>query len=134
MNTKELIETYPGLSDEARRHLLKAVSTRGKSKGYLLASQPSCYKQPDKFVAWTCLVGNLAPARISVFSVAFAPENVANSYKALDKEVTECAGFTFALNAVEPAFRWNLWAHRYDQAKAIDFIKEYITKGVSNNA
>jgi hypothetical protein len=36
----------------------------------------------------------------------------------------------FALNAVEPAYRWNLWAHRYNSDSVLIAVEDYINKAV----
>ena len=124
-NTRELIENWPGLESDVRADLLLAVATRGKNKGYLLANAPSQYAHPRKWAAWTAFVGNLAPARLSIWGVLFGPRDL---YDRLDTAVLN-SGLAAGLNAVEPAFRWNLWCHRHDGARALKAINEYCSKG-----
>lgn len=120
MNTREAIEQNPVLSDEDKKALLGAVCTRGRYKGYLLTNAPSPAKRPIDWLAWQVLVGHLAPVRISIAGLFF---NRSDAYIELDKR-TEKAGLTFALNTCEPAYRWNLWANRYDRERGQVELKQ----------
>ena len=115
MNTKQAIEQNPILSDAHKQFLLNAICTRGKYKGYLLANAPSARTRPEGWLAWQVLVSNLAPARVAAWSLMFSDQG--DKFKGLDDAVN-LAGLQFALNACEPAFRWNLWANRYNRDKA----------------
>jgi hypothetical protein len=110
MNTKELLESWPGLSDQERADLLSAISTRGKHSGFLLCSAPSSTKRPMAHAAWCALVSNLAPQRIPVFSLMLG---AGEDFKRLD-DALERVQLRTPLNACEPPFRWNLFAHRFD--------------------
>ena len=105
MNTRELIEQWPLFDQGTRTALLQAVSTRGKYRGYLLSSAPPQDKG-EKWAAWSALVSNLAPARVSIFGAMFAPSR--KRFSELER-TTDSRLFRACLNATEPAGRWNLW-------------------------
>jgi len=119
LTTRELIAQWPTtmqrnnapcvLSDRMREALLEATSTRGKWKGYLLASAPSEHKRPRGYLAWQALVANLAPSRVSVFAAIFRGE----AFLELDNYLVK-SGLAAALRAVEPDFRWSLYAYHHD--------------------
>lgn len=100
MNTEQLIKHYPGIPDDVRELLLKAVSTRGKYKGYLLTNPPKVGAG-----AWYSLVWILAPSRVS-YGKLFGLEH---------ELVTLDPTFNAALNIVEPPFRWNVWNPEWDR-------------------
>jgi len=119
LTTRELIARWPTtmqrdgapcvLSDKVREALLDATSTRGKWKGYLLASAPSEYKRPRGYLAWQAIVANLAPSRVSTFAVIFRGD----AFLELDSYLLK-SGLAAALRAVEPDFRWSLYAYHHD--------------------
>jgi len=119
LTTRELIARWPAtmqrdgapciLSDEMRESLLDATSTRGKWKGYLLARAPSEQTRPRGYLAWQAMVANLAPSRVSMFAAIFRGE----TFLELDNYLTK-SGLAAALRAVEPDFRWSLYAHHHD--------------------
>jgi hypothetical protein len=125
-NTQQLIEQWPDLDSDVRTNLLLAVSSRGKNKGFLLANAPA-QSDSDKWAAWSALAGNLAPARIGICGLLFGGPS-AERYSVLDKVVTDNPGFLLALNAVEPAYRWNLWAHRYNGDAVLIAAEDYISE------
>ena len=115
MNTAELIQRIPGLTDEQRQAFLGACSTRGKHKGYLLSK--------GNGVAWQVLVGYLAPARAGGVTQAWLENDEARAWR---RELEKAAVFSHLgsyINATEPACRWNLWAHRYDRLRALERIE-----------
>lgn len=114
MNTRELIETWPLFSDDHRAALLQAISSRGKNKGYLLASAPAQQKR-DKWAAWSALVSHLAPARVSLWGLIWAADK--ERFTELE-QATDNRLFRACLNTVEPSLRWNLWAYHHDQEAA----------------
>ena len=119
LTTRELIARWPTtmqrdgapcvLSDTMRATLLDAIATRGKWKGYLLASAPSEQKRSQGYIAWQAIVANLAPSRTSMFAVMFRGE----SFLELDSYLTK-SGLAAAIRAVEPDFRWSLYAYHHD--------------------
>lgn len=116
MKTRELIESYPFISDEERAGLLGAISTRGKWKGYLLARAPSASTRPNDLAAWEAMVGFLAPARISIFSMMFDPDPEAQAaHTRFDTALKGDLGKL--LNITEPPMRWNLYAYHHDVEK-----------------
>lgn len=118
MNTQELFERWDGLSDEVREHLLSVISTRGRNKGYILASAPKGVRG----AAWQAVVSHLAASRVSFSSVFW----MADEEKQVFHDVDDAIGplFRHAINATEPQFRWNLWAHRYDGEKVLEIVGE----------
>lgn len=110
MNTQELISRFPKLSQETKQLLSLAISTRGKWKGYVKASAPSVTKAPEANLAWQCLVSNLAPSRVSIGAVIIGD---GSRFAEIDKEIVD-SGFAACLRAIEPDFRWNLYAMRHD--------------------
>jgi hypothetical protein len=127
-NTQQLIEQWPDFCDSDRADFLSVICKRGKNKGFLLANAPA---QSDslRWAAWSALAGNLAPSRIGICGLLFGGGG-ASAYSVLDKVVTDNQGFLFALNAVEPAYRWNLWAHRYNSDSVLIAVEDYINKAV----
>lgn len=121
MNTKQLIENWPAFDAETKAILLQAISTRGKHKGFILASAPSERKRPEAWLAWQVLISNLAPVRASVWGLMFS--NKVDLFKQLDN-IVGARDFVFALNAIEPAARWNLWCMNHD----VDFAKTAVAK------
>lgn len=124
MNTRELIEIWPSFTDAERAALLQAVSTRGKNKGYLLASSPAG-SAGTKYVAWQVLVSNVAPARVSLWGLISG--NGSALFSELDSKVST-ALFRTALNAVEPACRWNLWHLNHDRDQILENLPAVIER------
>jgi hypothetical protein len=106
--------------------LLGALSKRGKFKGYLLGSAPSLRARPDDYLAWQALVSNLAPARVSVFGTMMV-NHTRLDFAELDKAVTG-SGLSLALQPIEPAFRWNLYASRHDVDRERKSIEAWLTR------
>ena len=130
LDTRALIDLWP-LSDDARVALLEAVSTRGKWAGYLLASAPSEQKRPRGYMAWQAMVSNLAPSRVSMVALIFANrEGLFDTLSAeLDKPHPEIGlSIGEALRAVEPDFRWNMYAHRIDTERMRDMLARSLRK------
>ena len=100
------------------------ISTRGKNKGYLLANPP---KDAERKAVWNAVVSYLAPARVQMWSLMFADEETNAIYSATDA-LLKRTGIGKALNFFEPAFRWNLVAHRYDIAKAQKILIDQLKK------
>ena len=119
LTTRELIARWPTtmqrdgapcvLSDDVREALLEATSTRGKWKGHLLARAPSEQTRPQGYLAWQAIVANLAPSRVSMFAVIFGSK----AFLELDSYLVK-SGLAAALRAVEPDFRWSLYAYHHD--------------------
>jgi hypothetical protein len=107
LTTRQLLQAWPGLTDEDRALLLSAVATRGKWKGFLLSRAPS--GNTPRSQAWNALVSNLAPARVSIANVILGNSE---TFTRLDKALTS-TGLDQALRIVEPSFRWNLVAHHF---------------------
>jgi hypothetical protein len=124
MNTLQLIKKWPGLSDEARRILAKGCASRGKHKGFVRATCPSARDDLEAFVAWQTLVSNLAPSRVNIFSVLIWDEG--RMLERLDSAI-EQTKMGEALRAVEPDFRWNLYAHRFDTSKIRDALEKALS-------
>lgn len=120
MNTAELIDLAP-FSQETKDILKGAIATRGKNKGYVKASPGS-----SEHLVWNLLISRLAPARVTIASLMLNAKS--EEFVKLDKELDTWPLFTFALNACEPAFRWNLWAHRYDREKAQRIVRRELEK------
>ncbi|MBT8449535.1 MAG: hypothetical protein KJO69_07590, partial [Gammaproteobacteria bacterium] len=114
MNTYEAIKQNPVLPSRVKNQLLGAVAKQGKNKGYLLSNAPDQRTRPGDWLAWQVLISNLAPARTSVWGLIMS--NTKEKYSELD-DLVQNAGLVFALNTCEPAYRWNIWAHRYDRDK-----------------
>ena len=119
-NTKQLIESFPGIDSADKKLLLSAISTRGSHKGFILSNAPSPSKNESRWLAWQVLITNLAPMRASVWSLMFSGQK--DEYKRLD-DIVEKTGLAHALNAIEPPFRWNLWAHHNDRGATIKAIE-----------
>ena len=113
MTTKQFIEKFPNISEETRAALLSAISTRGKWKDCILENAPSATKRPDGWIAWQALISNLAPARVSMWSLMLAKDETTARYNSIDKELTD-SGLATAINALEPPYRWNLYAHHHN--------------------
>ena len=107
MNTLELINRFPNIDDETRQLLISAISTRGKYKGYLLSSPPNIQKNPDGWLAWQAIISNIAPARVSLFSLMM---------------------LTVCFNVTEPSMRWNLYAMRHDVETEQGALDLYFTE------
>jgi hypothetical protein len=107
MNTQQLIEQLP-IDQADKDTLLQAIATRGKNKGYLKADAPGTN------IGWQYLIGLIAPARLKTFSIML--NNVGpDSFDDLDEKLKPMEPvIRFFINGTEPAFRWNLAAHRYD--------------------
>ena len=128
-NTKELIEAWPLFSEAQRADLLQAVSTRGKHKGYLLASAPA-HAKPVKWAAWSALVSELAPARVSAFGIVFQPDNFRKLFLDLEAAVND-VNFRSCLNCIEPPYRWNLWCSRVPeslQGRESEIVTDVVAK------
>jgi hypothetical protein len=126
VNTRELIENWPGLEPELRDALLSVISTRGKWKGYLLANSPSPSKEPARNAAWQAALGELAPVRTSVWALMIMDEETRAFYNRLEAALQGNLGF--ALRVYEPPFRWNLFAHRVDIDVARQGVFDYCQK------
>lgn len=111
MNTRELIENWPFLQAEHRANLLLAVSTRGRWKGFMLASAPA-QSTGDKWAAWQALVLEVAPVRASMWGMMTSSHR--DRVQELSR-VVERSGLGAALRAVEPPMRWSLWAMNHDR-------------------
>jgi hypothetical protein len=114
-NTRELIEAWPGLDNAVRAALLSAISTRGRWKGFLLASPPSMRSNPTKALAWQAIIGQLAPVRASVWAQMMFTQEQRKEFEALELAVAGTLGL--AIRAQEPDFRWSLFAHHSDTDK-----------------
>lgn len=127
MNTNQLIENWTGLSDEVKAQLQRAVSTRGKFKGYIKSSAPSPTKDPVGWSAWQALIGEVAPVRSNIWSQMFASGEQEASLKSLRAAVEkQGGGFSFCLRAVEPPFRWSLFHNRYDLEKLMEAVESHV--------
>ena len=123
MNTKEFFEKLDSkyIDENSRNAFLSVISSKGKNKGYILANPP---KDNDRKIAWYALIGQLAPVRLSIGFLMFASTEDKEQYNKLDKVATT---LKTCLNAVEPAFRWNLWAMHHDSKV---FIEHMNNKGI----
>jgi len=126
VNTQQLIEAWPYFSAEVRDELKGAIATKGKWKGFVLASKPSL---PSRAAAWSALMANLCPGRAGVYSMMLGKsDRVRAMITEIDKNHLNGLTFLQALNAVEPAFRWNMWALRNDREKVMDYILKQLPK------
>lgn len=113
ITTKQLIENFPNLADDTRAALLSALATRGQHKGFLLAQAPNPGDNLQRWIAWQAIIVNLAPARTNTFGLVMVDPAGQHLFKKLDAVLVE-TGLRTAINAVEPALRWNLYAHRHN--------------------
>ena len=120
MNTAEMIELFP-IPEDSKALLRKAIATRGKNKGYLLSDAPG-----DN-IGWQVLISYVAPARVKVWGLMMRGD-CADAYNKLDKELYRLGCVNHALNSVEPAYRWNLSAHRYNLDKLREITIEHLEK------
>lgn len=118
-NTRELLEAWPDLDDDIRATLLSAISSRGKFKGYVLATAPPM-NAGDKYIAWQALMGELAPVRMSIGGMMFMSKSQREVYDRLEKAMEGNLGT--ALRAQEPALRWSLFAYHYN---VVDLRAQY---------
>lgn len=118
MKTIDTINAWKALSDDDKTLLLRAISTRGKYKGYLLANKPK-----DKVAAavWNAIMMTVAPARCSLFSWNGSDEADEAEKRAHELMTVELG---MAIKASEPSFRWNLFAHRYDCEKLLSIFQK----------
>jgi len=121
-NTLELIRSWPGLEPELRDLLRSVVSTRGKWKGYILASAPPS-RDAKRCAAWQAIMGELAPARVGVYTLMMMDEDARAIYNRLERVLRGDLGF--ALRVYEPPFRWSLAAMHFDTEAARASIFNY---------
>ena len=123
MTTRELFETFPGLSRDERAFLLQVLSTRGATKDRVLKSCPTESRDPARWAIWQSVVGYLAPNRTSLFSLMMMREEARTAYDWAEQLMQRPGPLGQTLwwwiRIVEPAFRWNMMAHRFDVEKAI---------------
>jgi len=117
MNTLDLINAWKKFSDDEKALLSLAICTRGKNKGYLLSNKP---KNKRAAIVWNQFMMNIAPVRASLWPIMTNDE----PELALTVDALITPMFRYAINATEPAFRWNLWAHRYDGKQFMGNLKE----------
>ena len=125
INTKEfikLLEEHGKLEQDIIDSLLSVISTRGKNKGYILANCPQNDK--NRHATWQALVSYIAPVRASVWSIMFYNDEQKEHYDKIDKALQP--GYGRMIDFFEPAFRWNMTAHRYDMEKAQKLIIQKI--------
>tara|TARA_R110002126_G_scaffold273165_1_gene417631 strand:- start:354 stop:725 length:372 start_codon:yes stop_codon:yes gene_type:complete len=118
MKTSELINGWHSFSDADKELLSLAVCTRGKNKGFLLANKPK--GKPG--MVWDAVMLTVAPARSSLFGAMSGNEDDRKAFA--DTCDLMSANFGMAIKASEPAFRWNLFAHRYDCEKLLNIFKK----------
>jgi hypothetical protein len=122
MSTFELINIIPAeyISDADRAALLSIVSTRGKYKGYFLATEPA---EPERKIVWKAAMLQLAPTRVSIASMMMMSTEDQNELNRLDKVFSQ---FKTCFNACEPPMRWNLWSYHYDREVTLaSILKEF---------
>jgi hypothetical protein len=125
MSTFELINIIPDkyISDADREALLSVVSTRGRYKGYFLATEPA---EPERKIAWKAAMLQLAPQRVSIASMMMMSTEDQNELERLDKVFTQ---FKTCFNATEPPMRWNLWSYHYNREVTLASILERFKGG-----
>lgn len=119
LNTHALIRFWPGLKDEDRESLLTAVSTRGKWAGYVRANRKS-----GSDPAWNALVQNLAPVRVSIYSLLSDPDGQ-KVYDRLAQAIVATKLYQ-VLPSVEPEYRWSLYAHRVN----VSLMRKAVVRGL----
>lgn len=112
MNTLDFINHHPDLCDRHREILRGAIATRGKRKGFILENPPSQSKRPQDWVAWQAMVLQVAPVRVSAWSLMLLNDEQRGLFDELDKALD---GMHVILSAIEPPMRWNLSEMRFDR-------------------
>jgi hypothetical protein len=59
-------------------------ATKGRRKGRLLSSAPSASRDSYRAAAWQSLMGNIAPARLGVWTLMSMPSNAKDLYRRID--------------------------------------------------
>lgn len=116
MTTIEQIIENTNLSSAAQTELKNAFTSRGKRKGLIKKSTPAGGKPGH--IAWQCVIGVVAPVRLShasiIGSLLFRDDDVRALYDELESWV-ESPSVKAWLNARgQRPFEFNLYAHRYD--------------------
>ena len=123
ITTLDAIKHWPGLTAATRAALIGACAVRGKNAGYLLEAPPR-RRTDETEAAWRALVSNVAPSRAGLTCLMFYP-GMRDAFLRFDAEITT-SGLDRALLALEPDFRWNMYALNHDTVAARARIAEQI--------
>lgn len=141
INTYRTIESWPGISSEVRRVLSRALSTRGKYKGFLKANAPSPSKDPEGNLAWNLIQSFNAPSRVSIGALLLRGQDGLREeiLEALESACLVLSGLEVdgirlplgaAIRIMEPDYRWNMYAHGKDLDNARLRIQDALPFGV----
>jgi len=112
MTTIEQIINNSRLSTVAQHELKNAFTTQGKRKGLIKKSTPA--KGKTGHIAWQCVIGVVAPVRMSFSSLLFMDDTTRTLHDEIEAWVEEPRVRIWLNARGQRPFEFNLYAHSYD--------------------
>lgn len=117
----EWISESKDLSDDDKKELCGAISSRGKNKNTIKNTAPATSKI-GRF-AWQAIMAAIAPVRFSVYAIMGASTDQRALFDRLELWA-RANRIPLIVFGTRP-YQFNLWDHHYDRARAVALLLAY---------